>query len=214
MEQFPSNSKTGRETEKEDPKDIKQVTVGKVIVRKPSLGKRFIRTFISGDGHSVGQYVLMEILVPAFKDLISDIVSQGVEKMVYGDARSTSRRTGQRPVGGGTYVAYNRPDSTPPWRRGSSRESSRPDISRRARASHDFKEIVLNTRPEANEVLDQMYALFDKFGQVTVSDLYELVGLSSNFTDEKYGWTNLHGSDVQRVRDGYLLDLPKPIVLE
>jgi len=214
MEQFPSNSKSSRETEKEETKDVKQVTVGKVIVRKPSLGKRFFRTFIAGDGHSVGQYVLMEILVPAFKDLISDIVSQGTEKLVYGDARSTSRRTGQRPVGGGTYVAYNRPDSSPPWRRGSARESSRPDISRRARATHDLKEIILTTRPEANEVLDQMYILIDKYGQVTVTDLYELVGISSNFTDEKYGWTSLQGSDIERVRDGYLLDLPKPIVLD
>ena len=46
---------------------------------------------------------------------------------------------------------------------------------------------------------------------VSVADLYDLVGISGNYTDNKYGWTNLRNSDVQRVRDGYLLKLPKAL---
>jgi len=187
------------------------VTLGKVVTRKKPLGRRFLDTFIAGDGHSVGHYVVFEILVPAFRDLIADVVSQGVEKMVYGDARSSSRRTGARPGSGSNYVSYNRySSSSPPWRGGDRREEPRPSLSNRARASHNFDEIILQTRPEALEVLDRMFDLVSRYGQVTVSELYDLVGLTGNFTDEKYGWTDLRGADAERVRDGYVLRLPKP----
>ena len=38
-----------------------------------------------------------------------------------------------------------------------------------------------------------------------------LVGINGSYTDNKYGWTHLRSADVQRVRDGYLLKLPKAL---
>ena len=70
---------------------------------------------------------------------------------------------------------------------------------------------VFDTRKEAEEVLDRMDDLIDTYGVVSVADLYDLVGISGNYTDNKYGWTNLRNADVQRVRDGYLLKLPKAL---
>jgi len=39
---------------------------------------------------------------------------------------------------------------------------------------------------------------------------YELVGLDSTHTDHKWGWEELTGAGVSRIRGGYLLDLPEP----
>lgn len=84
-------------------------------------------------------------------------------------------------------------------------------MSRRARANFDFDEIILPTRVEADQVLERMFDLLDKYEIVTVADLYDLVGVDSNYTDEKYGWEDLRGADVDRLsRGGYLLDLPRP----
>lgn len=215
---FPANShvkKVGGE--KEDPeKKIEQVTSGKVIQRKTPLGKRIKEMFVGGDAQSVGQYVLFEVLVPAVKDVIADMVSQGVERMMFGEARSTSRRTGNRPSGIGGYTAYNRYSSSkPPW--SADRNDRRPEptpMSRRAKASHDFDEIILATRTEAETVIDRLYYYLEKYEQVTVSDLYELVGVAGTFADEKWGWTELRGAGVRRIREGYLLDLPKPEILD
>jgi hypothetical protein len=52
------------------------------------------------------------------------------------------------------------------------------------------------------------------YGQASISDLYELVGITANFTDNKWGWTDLRSSSVSRARDGYLLNLPRPILLD
>ena len=83
-------------------------------------------------------------------------------------------------------------------------------MSRRGRSTHDFGEIILATRVEANTVIERLYDLVNQFEVASVKDLYELVGAESDYTDEKWGWTSMQGSDVQRINEGYLLDLPRP----
>ena len=51
------------------------------------------------------------------------------------------------------------------------------------------------------------------YGTVSVADLYDLVGISGNYTDNKYGWTNIRNAEPIRVRDGYMLKLPKALPL-
>ena len=218
MEEFPANNLTSRdkaaEPAKEEPKKVAQVTTGKVVIRKKPLGQRFLDTFVRGSAEGAGQYVLLEVIVPAVRDVIADAVSQGVERLIFGETRSASRRTGARPSGTSSYVSYNKYASTTPgWRR-DPREPTREPISQRARASHDFREIILATRVEATEVIDRLDDLITRYGQATVSDLYDLVGLEGKFTDEKWGWTRLDGADIVRVREGYVLKLPRPETLD
>ena len=54
-----------------------------------------------------------------------------------------------------------------------------------------------------------MDELLETYGIVSVADLYELVGIIGNYTDNKYGWTNLRNAEPIRVNGGYLLKLPK-----
>ena len=72
------------------------------------------------------------------------------------------------------------------------------------------QDIVLASRSDAEAVLTQLRSLLNDYGVVTVSDLYDLVGVTSNFTDNKFGWTDLKTAVIKGVRTGYLLDLPIP----
>ena len=92
----------------EENKEIKSVVAGKVIRRKKPLSKRFVETFIGGDARSVTRYVLMEVLVPALKDVVTDVVSQATERMIFGESRSSGRRSGSRPASATGFVQYNR----------------------------------------------------------------------------------------------------------
>jgi hypothetical protein len=87
-------------------------------------------------------------------------------------------------------------------------------MSRQGRARHDFDEIVLDERSEAEEVLDRLFDVVNKYESATVADLYDLVGLPSTHADYKWGWTDLRGAGVSRIRDGYLLDLPDPEIID
>lgn len=212
--EFPDNSHASRENaEKAAPaeKKIEKVVVGTVIQRKKPLGRRFKDLMIGGDSHSVGRYILMDILVPAVKDTIADIVSQGIERMMFGEAKSSSRRTGQRPSGNSsqTYVNYSRFSS-----QGGRRDEPRRPMTQKARAAFDFEEIIPQTRSEAEAVISQMFDIINQYESVTVADLYSLVGITPAFTDHKWGWTDIRGAGVQRVSNGYLIDLPRPEPLD
>lgn len=200
---YPSN----KGTEEAPEKNIKRVTSGEPKRRKKSLGRQFRETFIAGDVKTAIRYSAFEVLLPAARDMIWEGVSQGVEKLMFGDSR---RGRGSTPPASGPtgYVSYNR------YAMGSRQSSPQRAMSRRARSRHDFDEIVLESRVETEEVLDNLYQIVSQYGQVSVMDLYELVGLSSSHTDNKWGWTDLRGAGVTRVRGGFLLDLPEPQPLD
>jgi len=215
--EFPSNSNKHK-VEKPEPKKIEKVISGEVVRRKKPMGKRFVEMFTGGQPvKGVLNYVTMDVLIPAAKDAIADAVSQGIERMIFGEARSSSRRTGRRPSMSNVYTNYGNRYSQNTPRDRDYPDERRSGMSRRARAAHDFDEIILPTRVEADEVLDRLFNLVSEFESATVSELYELVGIDASYTI-----TNMVGlvmavfvaQTSARVRDGYLLDLPKPELLD
>ena len=213
-EDLPSNSRSRNVRDpKEAKKEVPKVITGEVVRRKKPVGKKFRELFFGGDTKTVGQYIFLEVLIPAAKAAIDDVVKLGIERILYGESRPGRRSTNyQRPSQTGTYVGYNRfARGGAPWDR---EQREEPRMSRRSRATHDFDEIILATRVEAEEVIDRLFDLVSRYDQATVSDLYDLVGQPSQFTDEKWGWTDIRGAGVTRISSGYLLDLPKPQPLD
>lgn len=223
MEQFPSNSQQAKKPVREAPKPaiaekkIEKVVTGEVIVRKRSLARRVRDTFLgTDDGRSVGEHLVDDILIPNMRDLMYDLVLGGLERTLYGDGpRPNGRRGGTRFGQATGRVNYGAFSQSPVGKVVSQQQDATPSMSRRARAMHDFDEILFPNRPEAERVLEGMFAILDQYEQVKVIDLYELTGISSNFTDGRWGWTNLLGSRVERDRNGYFrLALPPTEQLE
>ena len=199
--EFPSNSHKAR-AEKKELKKVEKVIAGKVVTRKKSLGKRFMETFVGEDISNVSFYIIHDVLIPAAKSTLSDML-HGVTDMVIDGVRKSP---GTRREKGRSYVSYNNY---------SSNRRDRREISPRNRARHNFDEIILDSRLEAEEVLSHLVDLVYDYNQASISDLYALVGIEPNFTDNKWGWIDLSGTSVIRSRDGgFLLDLPKPISLD
>lgn len=224
MDNFPSNANTPKyhdsprdrqeklaTTNKSEQPKVEKIVSGEVIRRKKPLGKRFKETFFGGESRGVWGFILEDVLVPAAKDMLADAVTQGIERKLWGEARSASRRTGARPNVG--HVAYNRfgGNTNIPINR---RDEPRVRLSHRARASHDFQEIILPTRVEAEAVIDQLFELVSKYEVATVANLYDLLGITGDYTDNKYGWTDLRPAGIERIQGGYLLDLPRPEPLD
>lgn len=214
MEEFPSNSQRKLRSEVESGgtrEKVERVVTSSVTQRKRPLGRRLTETFVGGDAKGTLLYVVADILVPAAKDMVADAFTQGFERLIFGDTRSGTRRPAGRPSGPSGYVSYNRMAGRGLGSR--DREESR-DISRRARATHQFDEIILDTRAEAELVLERLDELIHQYDEATVADLYNLIGVSSTHTDGKWGWDSMEGARVVRVRNsGYLLQLPdtKPV---
>lgn len=203
---FPANSHKSKEAE--EGRKIEKVIKGKVVQRKKSLGKRFIETFIGEDVNSVSSYIIHDVLIPAAKSTLSDMVQGGIEMLLFGERKGNRTRRDQ----GKSYVSYNSMSSQ--GNRRDDRRDDRRDVQSRNRARHNFDDVVLSSRGEAEEVLSHLVDLIIDYGQASVSDLYDLVGITGSFTDNKWGWTDLRSGSVSRARDGYLLNLPKPILLD
>lgn len=205
--EFPANSHKKKEEVKEEVKKVEKIIKGRVVQRKKSLGKRFLETFIGEDVNSVTGYILHDVLIPAAKATLSDMVQGGIEMLLFGERKGNRTRRDQ----GRSHVSYNNYSSSN--NRRDDRRDDRRDYAQKSRARHNFDDIILSTRGEAEEVLSHLVDLTMDYGEASVADLYDLVGITEEFTDRKYGWTNLGSASVSRVREGYLLNLPKPIPL-
>lgn len=75
-------------------------------------------------------------------------------------------------------------------------------------------DIILETREEAEVVLKRMNEIIEAYGVVSVADLCDLVGVSCNYMDNKYGWTNIRNAEPIGVRGGYMLKLPKALPIK
>ena len=180
-------------------KKVDKVVSGPVKTRKNEI-RKMADVFISKDARDVKSYIFWDILVPAIKDAVEDIVTNGIRMILRGDEgpRRTNSRTS--PV---SYTKFY--ESRDDDRR---RDS---DYQRNRYCSYD--DFVFESRGEAEAVLSRMEDLIEQYQMVSVGDLYDLVGKSGPYTSNNYGWTNLRNAEVKRVRDGYWLDLPRALPL-
>lgn len=192
------------ENQVETKKKVEKVVTTTAVKRKNGV-RKFADTFISEDAANVKSYVVSEVLIPALKKAISDIVTDGIDMILYGSSgksRQNSTKT--------SYISY-RNYSDPRDKKYSYREPSRSTNS-----GYSYDDIILSTRSEAEEVVLAMSELVETYGVASIADLYDLVGVSGNFTDNKYGWTkaNIRNAEVVHTRDGYLLKFPRARLID
>lgn len=204
MQDFPPNSRKAKETEPRE--QIKPVTTAETVRRKHGLGRKFKDTFISGSGKDAVAYMVEDHLVPEIKAMVVNALQDGIERLFNGD------RNGRPRPGRSSWMNSNVGHVNYQGMSTTSKPSTPKSVSSKARARHAFDEVVIPTKHEANEVLDQMYDILSRQGEVSVADLYALTGIRAEHTDMKWGWTTLRGSRSVEVRKlgGYLLDLPEP----
>ena len=201
MDEYKSNSHKSREltTQNETSKKVEKVVSGTVKTKKKSGLEKIAGIFVSEDADNVKSYILTDIIIPAVKKTVSDIVTNGIDMILYGGSGKIGR--GNSPA---SRISYNNCYS-------SIRRDPEPS---RYRATYAYDDIVLETRGEAEEVLSRMDELMSRYKVVSVADLYDMVGIQGNYTDNKYGWTDIHTAHVERIRDGYLLKLPRAMPLD
>jgi hypothetical protein len=149
------------------------------------------------------EYMLFDIALPSLREAIVDTLQNGVEKLFMGEGRRGSATAPQAGLPG--YVNYST------FAKGAGiLAGAQQAATRTGRARHNFDEYVLDSRAEADEIIDNMYEVITQYGTISVANLYELLGVSTDHTDHKWGWTNIQGAGVRRVRNGWLLNLPNP----
>lgn len=158
--------------------------------------------FISEDVSNVKNYIFMDVLVPAIKKAIYDIVTNGIDMFLYG---GNGKGKSSSP---GTKVSYRN------YYEQKNNSNYRGSENVRSNTGFEYDDIEFQHRGEAEAALQQMHDTVARYGMVTVADLYDMAGLSAPYTSQKYGWLSVNGVNVVRTRDGYVLKLPRAVPID
>lgn len=198
MDEYKPNSHKYKAEQKQlEEKQIKKVVTGKVTTKKKNEINKLTGAIISSDMNNVKSYVFSDLVIPAVKKLISDIVKDGIEMILYGSTGSSKSSRGR--------VDYSR----------ISRDRRDEPRDRDPRSNWlDYDDISFEYRRDAEEALSQMQDVIENYGFVTVADLFDMADVTAPHTAHKYGWTSIRTAEVIRRRDGYILKLPRAVVIE
>ena len=200
MEELKGNSNVSKQVKEK--KDITPIT-DQVVVKKESEVKKLKRQFFTEDATSVKGHIFTSVLVPGIQRLISDIVKNGIDWLIYG-VRSPGQQSGIRNVSYSSYYDRNRSGAMP----------TVPSSAYNRPGAYAVNDVTFLDRGEAEQTLITLREEIDRYGVVSVADFYDNISVKHNYTDTRYGWRDLRQAEVIRNRDGYSIRFPKITPIE
>lgn len=194
--ELPSNS-IASGGEKKPEKKFEKVTTGKVVTKEKNDIQKVASMFIAEDLKTVRDHILKDVAVPKLQDFFADLMIATINMIFHGDDRPRS-----------SYNNYAQPSRVSYNRYANQSNQQRP-----VAAQINYQDVIFSSRGDAEEVLNQMVDAVASYGTVSVADFYDLVGMTANYTDNKYGWYDIRNAYVQPVSGGYIIKLPKPVAL-
>ena len=181
----------------EERDQIQKVTKGEVTVKKPSVAKRFVDTFIAEDLDHVKEYLIFDVVIPAIKDTFMSSLNM----MLFGTPNYRGR--GGYSNGRNERVSY--------WSYGDNTRNERRDRGRYIDRSgpRDVRDLLFETRMDAEEVIGVLEDTIDRYGKASIADLYDAAGVTGEYTDHRWGWTRGAEFRVRPVSGGYVIDMPR-----
>lgn len=208
---YKSNSHKSKEkaaTNSEKEKKVEKVITGTAKTKKKSGATKFADIFISEDVDNVKSYILLDVFIPAVKNIVSDVITNTIDMLFYGESGRRGRTSTASKISyNNSYRSY--------YDQRDSRGRDRDYGYSRTRTGYSYDEIILDNYGEADDVLDRMSEIIKEYGVVSVGDLYDLVGITGRYTDNSYGWDDIRSARIERVRGGgYLIKLPKALPIK
>lgn len=199
MEEFKSNShKSKHQTERRQlpEKRVDKAIVSGARVRKKSEARKLMDVFVPEDVEKVKSHIIFDVLIPSAKKAVYDMVTNGIEMILYGESGAGTHKSGTS-----SKISYRQF-----YDDRSARHSEQPT---RMHSVVDFEDIILEHRGEAESILERLDELVSMYGMASVADMYDLVGITAPYTANNYGWTDIRNAKVVRIRDGYVIKMPR-----
>ena len=170
-------------------KKLEKVTTGKVTVRQQTDIQKVVSAFLAEDLATVKERIINDYAIPMLKNGIWSIFSSALSLMIFGEDRSRSQSSNYVRGSSNSYDRYYaNPNRSQPVNQ---------------RVIPNWQNLTSDSRADMEGILDQMWEAI----------LYDLAGMTCNFTDNKYGWKDLTGAYIKNVPGGYSIVFPKPVPL-
>lgn len=186
-------------------KKVTQVAAGVKEVNRPAT-KRFMHSVFAENPGELSKQVGRNVIIPRLKAGLEEAFNSFLSGMLWGDGASRPISTmvkGTVLRGGG--VNYQGISSQPSGLQ-MAQAASRPEAG-------PYKDLVCPSQQIAETLLANMYDLMNQYRVVSVADLREMAGITPATSDNAYGWHSLDNARISKVRDGYLLEMPRPSLI-
>ena len=190
--------KSEQKAASEQPK-VKKVVQGK---RTKNEARKMREIIAPGDMKNIGDYILMDILVPSAKKFLSEAGRVFIDMLIYGD--SGRDRRGSAPYDRVSYNNY-----------GSYSSGNNQNNGTRTRTVFAYDDVVVPSRYDAENVIRTLEDIIATYQMVSVATFYEVCQVpDNNFMNHKYGWMNVKNAEIIPVRDGWKIKMPKAMPLD
>ena len=193
IREFPDNSKE-QQTQQTEERKLPEVNV-KARVQKKS---KYKEALVGESATEMKDWIFLDVLIPAAKKLVHDIVANGIDMLLYG---TTGKTGGTRRDSNTSRVSYRSYYDEP-------RREPRRDMRPVGGA-----DIIVDSMQEGQAILNAAQDVIDMYQNISMADLLDIAHLPSEYTDNNYGWKDIRGARITPVRGGYLLDMPRAIPL-
>lgn len=191
---FPANS---------DRSKVEKSTESKVIAKATEKKNRTVykalSDFVVSDIPEVWEHLVIDVVIPTAKSMLTDMVTQGIQSLLYGNSAPKTR---------GSYVTYGS-RSTSSYTRASSPVTSRSQT----RSVDRIRDLEFESAQDLRDMLAFIAEVFDDREVLTVAELKEAAGLKVSYVDDRWGWgreANFR-SIVDRGRQVLLVPSPEPL---
>lgn len=150
-------------------KKLEKVTTGKVTVRQQTDIQKVASAFLAEDLSTVKERIINDYAIPMLKNGIWSIFSSALSLMIFGEDRSRSQSSNYVRGSSNSYDRYYaNPNRSQPVNQ---------------RVIPNWQNLTSDSRADMEGILDQMWEAIREYGQVSIGDLYDLAGMTCNFTD-------------------------------
>lgn len=169
-------------------------------VKKPPLLTRVINVFLGTDGvrawvERAADDTWKTVIKPNIQKVVADAMHNMVNGVIYRDDKPIYTRSEpkeEKVARNNETIEYNKPV------RATSRETVKP--------------IIFDTRPEAEDALNELNVIIDNNGVVKVSEFYSICGVKGEWSDNFYGWYDIESARLRVYKDNrWILYMPKPV---
>lgn len=209
---YKSEKKEKRERKKIDP----VIKKDKIVATKKPLGKRLWDLFIGQDPKDLRDYFIKDVLIPE----MLDIAGMGFDSVLDNIGMRFGSGPARKRTGYGGYsngkVSYSGlfKKSYENARRNRPTRRDRNDRDEYQNDKVDYRNVVLQYREDAENVIDHMIERIEDTGSISVAEFFDMLELPSKFTDNDWGWENARDIGLKRVHGGWLIDVREAIHLD
>lgn len=198
MDEYKSNSDKSKEKEQALPDPVVKAHI--VENKKSSV----FDGFFTSDIRSIGSSIAKDVIVPGAKRSLHDALVGIADMMLYGkdhiDSYNYSRPKRQ-------FIDYSARYNNPYY---DDRDCERPRT-----MTPSVDNIVFDSYGEAEDCRHSIFSWIDRYGKISVRQVYSLAGVSvnSDHTKEYFGWVNLDDRNCRicPCDGGYYLSMPRAV---